>query len=321
MKKKHAKDKVREMLSLIPLLYANQGISLDNVLPLSPYETKRDLTAALEHIMMFGKPPFTPSDFIEIFIDEEQKVFLNFPQGMERPLALKEEEARVLREVLTKYAEESSGKSGDIYPSLLKKISNIPVDTDSTTPFDARNRIIQEAIDEEFQIEFQYRSISSRDTIIRRVDPWALLYHGGAAYLIGYCHLREAPRYFHLERMEDIEILDLERISTIPDNLNDLIENSPIFKKNPGGIQVEAAFRYDTIRTAGSYFTIENSEPYRNPGSEDQWFKSQFRVPDIIWFRLIMRSFGNGAVIIGPEHLVESAIQELKEIPIPGNLE
>src|SRR5690606_37193260 len=42
----------------------------------------------------------------------------------------------------------------------------------------------------------------------RTVDPSRLLLTGGEWYLQGWCHLRRAPRTFHLERMSDLVVTD-----------------------------------------------------------------------------------------------------------------
>ena len=38
----------------------------------------------------------------------------------------------------------------------------------------------------------------------RRVDPYGLYYRNGAWYLVGFCHLRQGERTFHLGRMESV---------------------------------------------------------------------------------------------------------------------
>lgn len=47
------------------------------------------------------------------------------------------------------------------------------------------------------------------DTLsVREVDPYGLHHHGGAWYLVGYCHLRQDLRYFRLSRIAQFTLLN-----------------------------------------------------------------------------------------------------------------
>jgi predicted DNA-binding transcriptional regulator YafY len=47
---------------------------------------------------------------------------------------------------------------------------------------------------------------SARSQVTQRVfDPYGVVYHEGAWYTIGYCHLRQGQRLFRLDRIQQIE--------------------------------------------------------------------------------------------------------------------
>jgi predicted DNA-binding transcriptional regulator YafY len=54
-------------------------------------------------------------------------------------------------------------------------------------------------------VSLRYRSERSQVTE-RTFDPYGVVYHGGAWYTIGYCHLRQGQRVFRLERIQHIEL-------------------------------------------------------------------------------------------------------------------
>jgi predicted DNA-binding transcriptional regulator YafY len=55
----------------------------------------------------------------------------------------------------------------------------------------------------------QLRYCSAHSQITERVfDPYGVVYHEGAWYTIGYCHLRQGQRLFRLDRIQQIEAID-----------------------------------------------------------------------------------------------------------------
>src|SRR5258708_1504874 len=53
----------------------------------------------------------------------------------------------------------------------------------------------------------QLRYCSARSQVTERVfDPYGVVYHEGAWYTIGYCHLRQGQRLFRLDRILQVEV-------------------------------------------------------------------------------------------------------------------
>jgi proteasome accessory factor BC len=65
----------------------------------------------------------------------------------------------------------------------------------------ARLAKIDTAIYRRKRIEFEYYTMQSGETALRKVDPYHLLFEGGQFYLVGYSHEREAVRVFRLSRI------------------------------------------------------------------------------------------------------------------------
>src|SRR5437763_11451375 len=60
---------------------------------------------------------------------------------------------------------------------------------------------IDTAIYRRKRIEFEYFTIASGETALRKVDPYHLLFEGGQWYLVGRSHERDAVRVFRLSRI------------------------------------------------------------------------------------------------------------------------
>jgi proteasome accessory factor C len=60
---------------------------------------------------------------------------------------------------------------------------------------------IDTAIYRRKRVEFEYFTMQTGETALRRVDPYHLFFEGGQFYLVGYSHEREALRVFRLSRI------------------------------------------------------------------------------------------------------------------------
>ena len=60
---------------------------------------------------------------------------------------------------------------------------------------------IDTAIYRRKRIEFEYYTMQSGETALRKVDPYHLLFEGGQFYLVGYSHERDDVRMFRLSRI------------------------------------------------------------------------------------------------------------------------
>ena len=64
-------------------------------------------------------------------------------------------------------------------------------------------RTLIDAIDRHESVRLQYRKPGQRSAAERVIDPYLLHVQGGALYLIGFCHQRNAVRTFLLDRIAE----------------------------------------------------------------------------------------------------------------------
>jgi len=65
---------------------------------------------------------------------------------------------------------------------------------------------IHQALAEHRTLRTRYYSASRDSEDTRAIDPYHLTLHNGGLYLVGHCHLRNAPRIFAVERMRTLEL-------------------------------------------------------------------------------------------------------------------
>ena len=328
-------QKLSRIFSLVPLICNKQGIELDKLQKLAGFGSSEELLRCLKHLMMFGAPPFSPSDFISIDVDEKERVWLDFPLGLERPLALSSAEWALIQKLIRKELDFIAQKGFEDMESLeesvpdpiseslrelLARFGDVPTIFDTDEQFLSQRNVIREALADKLQLEFLYRSLSSKEAELRRVDPWILFKNRGNSYLIGYCYTRAAVRCFLLERMKNLELLDLEQERPPPENIRSYLELSPLFQKEPKGFRIKIAFVSDLLANLKISFNLENIKPYKRKkqeGTQEEWLCAESKIQDSLWLRSILRSFGTQMILLGPVHLRESYLEELSAFPIP----
>ena len=311
-------ENLKRLFSLIPILHHNQGIHIEELWKKSKFSSLSELKNSLDQLMLFGALPFSPSDFISIYIDEEERIFLDFPLGLEKPLALSSREWFFLQKLVRKKLEffDQKDVNTEALLSLLNQLSSVPIDFQLDEEYKVEKNLIQEAILDTFQIEFLYRTLNSKKSELRRIDPWFLFRIQERIYLIGYCHTRKAERCFLLERMCNLYVLNLKQEYT--DENKDLrqkfLSGNSIFQKELNAFEIEFAFPKERINTIKRIFTFYKTESYE----VQNYLKAKAKVQDQIWLRNTLRSLGKSIILLSPSWLQKSFLDDLKKVSIPS---
>jgi len=116
---------------------------------------------------------------------------------------------------------------------------------------------IQQAIVARRVLRMTYRARASDDDTVREVEPLGVTYHSAAWYLVAWCRLRKDFRYFKIERLRKLEVLD-ERFAVRPgfslrDHLRELRSTGERFDArvwfSPDGIERARRESYAEIQT------------------------------------------------------------------------
>lgn len=65
---------------------------------------------------------------------------------------------------------------------------------------------LSRAIAQKKRVDLVYLGAERRERTERKVDPYGLFQRGGAWFLVGFCHLREDVRTFHVARIQSLEV-------------------------------------------------------------------------------------------------------------------
>jgi len=176
------------------------------------------LIKELEFISLIGKPPFKPDDYVDIYV-EDDRVFIEFDQSLNRPLRFTRAEAVSLlmslelldpeidpegvRSLKTKI-QEAIGRSVDAAASSQDRV----ILEKPSVLISAHFRQIRQAIEQRRKLEIDYFAMTQNRKGQRVIRPYHLMKRLGFWYVTGYCERRKDLRTFKFERILSVRMLD-----------------------------------------------------------------------------------------------------------------
>lgn len=307
-------DRINRILFILSYVSQRQGVRVEELAQQTDL-TPKQLMKELEFMLLIGKPPFRPDDYVDIYV-EDQRVYIEFDQMLNRPLRFTRPEAFALLmslqvldpevdpervQSLKKKVEEGVSRSLD--PAALMD-HQILLETPSR-PVSDYLTFIRRAIDKQQKIAIEYHSQSHNQTTQRTIRPYLLMKYVGYWYLTGYCEMRQDLRTFKFERM--LSVKPLRAHFPQPEDL-DLGKYKKNFLQSMGGNPIEILF-----------------DPAVAPWIQEQWGSSAQPAEDgsvtLTLFsetleypsRLIL-SFAPHARPLSPPELIEKVRNDVQDI-------
>lgn len=238
-----ATARLSRLLAMVPWLLERQGVPLAEAA--GHFEVSEEqLVKDLELLFVCGTPGHLPDDLIEADW-ESGRIYLRNADAIARPLRLSMDEAVALLVGLRTLAEVPGLHDRDVVASVLTKLAAAAgdaADAAGTLTVDlARGAAepvlsaVRDAIQRRRRVRLRYLVPSRDETTTREVDPIRVLTVGDRWYLEGWCHRAEAVRRFRLDRVVEIDVLELDGTpppgarpaSGSADAVKDVFEASP----------------------------------------------------------------------------------------------
>jgi predicted DNA-binding transcriptional regulator YafY len=157
---------------------------------------------------------------------------------------------------------------------------------------------LRRATRERRQVDMHYQSTTGDKATERQVDPYALVYRGGWWYLVGYCHLRNAPRTFRVDRIQSLETLS--QSFQVPDDFD---IHAYLERELADQPLVHAKLRF---KPEGAYIALSERSIWEaleeNP---DGSVNVSLSAPDLPWLASITLSFAALVTVLEPPELRE----------------
>lgn len=157
---------------------------------------------------------------------------------------------------------------------------------------------LRRATRENWRISVSYTSASETEATKRQIDPYALVFQSGWWYLVGYCHLRRAPRTFRVDRIQKLTVLS--QSFEMPGNfdIHKYLEDE--FKDQP---VIRARLKF--IAKA-AHFAIANKAIWESfEENHDGTIDVTMTAPDLPWLASMALSFANWVTVLEPPELRE----------------
>lgn len=209
-------ERVRIYLTLVPWLIERGEVSVATAAEQFDV-TEREMRGMVSTLTLVGAPSDDgyPSEMFDLdwdLFERDDRISLTHTVGIERVQRFTTRETAALIAGLQLLRSLPGIADAEQIDALRRKLTrgstapagmSIVVDDDQ----DPLRAELARAIAERRQVRFAYRRPEGKP-MRRTVDPARLLQSEGEWYLQGWCHLREAPRTFLLERMADLVVTD-----------------------------------------------------------------------------------------------------------------
>ncbi len=215
-----ASDRVRAYLTLVPYLLERGQVSLEEAAGEFGI-TVDEMRGMVEKLTVIGLPGDAgywqqPHEMFDInwdLLDEEGVIEITNDVGLRRVPRFTAREAAALLAGLQVVAAVPAVSSSGLVAGLLAKLSRASANAPAEVVIapgavDAVREAVASALSRGVAVSFRYQAPDAPATT-RTVDPVQVLITGGQWYLQGWCHLREAMRTFHLDRVSEPELTEI----------------------------------------------------------------------------------------------------------------
>lgn len=212
-----ATDRAAIILQLVPYLIGKGEVSIAEAadeFDVTPAQM-RDMVTKLTSIGLPGDRGYwqMPNDLFDIdwdLLDARDLVVITNKVALERAPKLTAREAAALLAGLQLARTIPGIGDTELFAGLLAKLergsSTTPADVIvASAPIDGVRETVARALHDGVAVSFSYKAPDAAATT-RTVDPAKVHIVDGQWYLQGWCHLREAMRTFHLDRVSGLEL-------------------------------------------------------------------------------------------------------------------
>ncbi|WP_218080952.1 helix-turn-helix transcriptional regulator [Anthocerotibacter panamensis] len=169
-----------------------------------------------------------------------------------------------------------------------------------------------EACQNNRRVEMTYYTPTSDSLSTRRFDPYLLhIYRGTNPYAIGYCHRRQEIRWFRVDRIRELRLLEEEFSRDPTFNAHDHLQM--IFQTEVGGTPRAVRIRFS--KQAAPYIRERRWHPSQQITEHGDGSLTLFMsVPGLAEVKRWVLGYGKDAVVEGPEELVQMVREEVESM-------
>jgi len=296
-------ERLRRLLALVPYVVSRQAVGLAETAATFGM-TERELIDDLNLawcVELKSPEPYCPIDLSY----EDGLVTISQAESIARPLRLAADEASALLVALRMLAE--AGGDGDAVTRLVAKIedaagASAAASSQVTIQIEPPNgpgvpAAVDAALAAGKRVHLRYYVPGRDEATDRDVDPIKLLVFEGRTYLRGWCRLAEGVRTFRLDRVLDVEVLDLP--AEVHEEEESFDVDGGLFRPSEADVRAELELAADA-RWVAEYYPCE-SKTELGEGR----LRVVLRTPDTSWVRRLALRLGEEARVTAPAELAK----------------
>ncbi|GAB3978010.1 WYL domain-containing protein [Actinoallomurus acanthiterrae] len=233
-------ERLRRLLALVPYVINRSSVSVEEAAAAFGVTEKQiiDDLNLLWCVELRAPDPYCPIDLSY----EGGEIVVCEAESISRPLRLDVDEAAALLVALRTIAE--IPEHGDAVSRVIAKLeeaagaaarpsSQVAVQLDVNPDILVQ---VRSGLDQGRRLRMTYYVPGRDENTVRDVDPMRLLIVDGWSYLEGWCRRAEAVRLFRLDRIVDLQVLDVP--GSIPDEAEPLDLDDGLFRPSPEDVRV-----------------------------------------------------------------------------------
>jgi proteasome accessory factor C len=297
-------ERLRRLLALVPYVVARRAVGLAETAATFGM-TERELIDDLNLawcVELKSPEPYCPIDLSY----EDGMVTISQAESIARPLRLGADEASALLVALRMLAE--AGGDDDAVNRLIAKIedaagasaaasSQLSIQVEGSNERGVATAITA-ALTARKRVHLRYYVPGRDEATERDVDPIKLLVVEGRTYLRGWCRLAEGARTFRLDRILDIEVLDVPASAPEEAESEDDAEEG-LFRPSESDVRVELEVA-PGARWLAEYYPCESVIELG-----EGRLRIVVRTPDTSWVRRRALKLGEEVRVIAPPELAD----------------
>lgn len=207
-----AAERVARLLTLVPWLRANDGITIAEAAEHFGVDAEQ-LTTDLWQLIVCGIPGYGPDQLVDIQFWDDDRIHVIDAIALDRPLRLSGEEVAALHVALRVLAQVPGSHDREALLSAMAKLEEagappLPMTVDVSIDTEIRDAV-DLAITQARWLSIAYASAASDDIVNRRVRPISSYAVDGRVYLQAWCEVASDIRTFRLDRVHSAEVIEV----------------------------------------------------------------------------------------------------------------
>ena len=310
-----ATARLSRLLTMVPWLLTHQGVEID-VAAAEFGVSEAQIEADLALLFLCGTPGGYHDDLIDAQWEDGQ-VYVSNADTIARPLRLGVDEALSLMVGLRALAAVPGLGERDAVDRALAKleaatseVSGVAAQADRISVdmgveaegggadgerLEGQLAALRRALAAHRRVHLSYVVPSRDETTERDVDPMRLVNVDGPWYLEAWCHRAQDVRLFRLDRIAELEVLDVDGTPPADARPRDL--DNGIFR--PDELSLRVVLDLDQqARWVRDYYPCESAQERDGGG-----LRVTIATSDTAWLRRLLLRLGGAARVVSPDEL------------------